>query len=99
MASVERSPQETFSQLLTVGSTVLGQALTLLAGTVLTEEQLTYTSKHIPGSTIGKVHRFHVSFTVNRVLNIHLSTTAASAPCSGSLPAAARCAGDVSSRR
>ena len=55
MDSAERSPQETFLQLLAVGSTVLAQALTLLASTVTTEDQLTYTSKHIPGSTIGKV--------------------------------------------
>ncbi|KAH7104190.1 hypothetical protein BKA62DRAFT_693820 [Auriculariales sp. MPI-PUGE-AT-0066] len=59
MSSVERTPQETYLQLLAVGSTVLGQALTLLANTVINEEQLTYTSKHIPGSTIGK-HLRHV---------------------------------------
>lgn len=46
--------QETLSQLLTVATTVLNQAIHLLDTTVKTEEHLVWSSKHIPGSTIGK---------------------------------------------
>ncbi|KZW02068.1 hypothetical protein EXIGLDRAFT_829624 [Exidia glandulosa HHB12029] len=46
--------EETLSQLLTVATTVLSQALGLVQSTVKTEHELTWSSKHIPGSTIGK---------------------------------------------
>lgn len=46
--------EETLSQLLTVATTVLSQALGLLKDTVTTEQQLVWSSQHIPGSTIGK---------------------------------------------
>jgi len=41
-------------QFLDVGTTILGQALDLLNNSLISDEQLTVRSQHMPGSTIGK---------------------------------------------
>jgi hypothetical protein len=57
-------------QLLDVGSKVLDQALDLLNNSLTSDEQLTTSSKFLPGSTIGyfSIHLVYLHHWENRTL-------------------------------
>jgi len=51
---MDEHPEEDMQNLLAVGAIVLKQAVDFVKESVTTDEQLTFRSKFIPGSTIGK---------------------------------------------